>query len=259
MARSAGISAFNPANIPNVVGWYRVQTAATATHSVSGDTIVTSVTDVMNGIQATQSNEDRSPDLVTVNGLPGLDNDTDDGDNDFLVFPQHESNNSTNGWGIAGWFNMDNVAGLKTLIAHIIGTGTSLHRAYAQTSGDDIYADIFESNVSARRGRVNNVLTAGNNFICVSFQGDAGVTDSARFKIFLEAVEQNLTFSNVAGSPGVMPATVQAASGTGTFFTQSSTSGLRPWVGTIANNWWILKGHLTVAEQEKLMAFQPPF
>ena len=204
----------------DITGWF----------DLGGGTIETGysvVPDVINAIDATQPDVAQQPDAATRNGFAAMYVDSDDSANDHLFFPAHASNNSTTRWGWAGWVQPDSTSGQRTLVAHISGTGTSLSRIFVQASSSDLICNVNESNTVIRGATLTGALTKNPTFLGVGFSGDAFATDESRFKIFLDGVEQHVQFTDISGTPGVMPATIQAANGNGSYFSQNVTTGLR--------------------------------
>jgi hypothetical protein len=234
----------------DITGWF----------DLGGGTIETGysvVPDVINAIDATQPDVAQQPDAATRNGFAAMYVDSDDSANDHLFFPAHASNNSTTRWGWAGWVQPDSTSGQRTLVAHISGTGTSLSRIFVQASSSDLICNVNESNTVIRGATLTGALTKNPTFLGVGFSGDAFATDESRFKIFLDGVEQHVQFTDISGTPGVMPATIQAANGNGSYFSQNVTTGLRPWQGHIGKNWYQTNGILLPAAYKRLRQYQP--
>lgn len=245
---------FSPLQISAVAGWLRL-----AAGTVTGAGF-SSVPDLLNpanpAVQGTDGS--RPPLLLSANGLPTADF---DGTADHLSWPAAANNSQTTTAGFGFWFRTDTVTPSTVgMVGCIPGAGNRFEMI--RTSGL-LVLDVYLSQFSSRRGETSTVISADTwYFVTWEFEG-AGADDAAKCTITLNTSVLSLTFSNSAGAPGAMPATLVAAQ---TIFFGSRQAGLGFFNGKLGPNWYwfgskmsgATQGLLTPAARTALMGFDQP-
>ena len=140
------------------------------------------------------------------------------------------------------------------------GGGASAHRIELNqdtNAARGLHTDVYINNTTARRGATQTATTAATwTFVTLEYDGSKA-TDALKCIITIGGTAQTLTFSDSAGAPGAMPATLVQP--TGSIFIGSRDSvPNQPFVGSIGPNIYILNRQLTASERSQLMNFEEP-
>jgi hypothetical protein len=243
---------FDPLQLSAVTAWLRL---AAGTITGSG---YSSVPDVLASNPATQGTDaSRPPNVNTTGGFPQA----DFTNGPFLSWPTASNNNQTSAWGVALWLSPDIVTGSHGIICSRVGSATD--RIEIMQSSADFFVDIYISQFSSRRATITSFFSAGTRFFFTLEYNGAGADDSAKCTITKNAVVQSPTFSDSAGAPGAMPASLVSA-GNPYIIGARTTAPLQPFDGKMGPNIWTLgsvmtgatQGLLTTGARSNLMNFE---
>jgi hypothetical protein len=253
MAAAAG-SGFDPRESGAVSAWLRFSQGTVTGAGYS------SVPDVLNSNPAVQATDANRPvNGTSANGLP-IATFTDD----FLAWPlANGSNNQSPAWGIAFWLRCTpdgTVRRIWSIRLPGASGGASDNRIEICSDSNasrGIFADVYNSTVTARRGAVQASFAAATwTFFTLEYDGAQG-TEAGKLLITTGGTVRTLSFSDAAGAPGAMPATLIQPTGNAHLGAQT-TAGGNPFVGDVGPNVFVLTRQLTAAERAALMGFEVP-
>lgn len=235
----------------SISAWYRY-----AASPQSGG-VWTSVVDVLNTNPADASTSTKRAAVATSsNGFPTA---LFDGTDDNLVVPLIAANNGSPRWGVA--FHLKNTgvaAGVKGIWCVEQGVGANLVRIEVLRSAATLIIDVYVTNDStSRRATYAGVLTTSTVFLTIEYDGDQTL-EADKCVVTLDAAVQTAAFSDSNGTPGPMPATLRAATGSGALGTRDVTTNLGPLNATIGPNIYFLQAQLTAAQRTILSNFERP-
>jgi hypothetical protein len=187
-----------------MAGWLRL-----AASSQSGGEWTPSIVDILNaGSPVVQTDVDRRAAVgASANGLPTMVFDTP---GDVHLWPVSPTHNSTSKWGLLFWFKPASLPAIQTIYSCV--NGGSNRRAHVMALNATVAGFIYADNFNARKGVTPNVLTVGV-WTCIYMKFDGSLTGDARLAIFIDGVQQSLTYSDGDGVGAVMPAALRAAAG----------------------------------------------
>ncbi len=246
---------FQPSNLSGVVtSWFRLADPLSAVTG-SGYSRIEDILDRANPL--VQATDNRRP----PNALDGANKPIITMATSFMSLALTAARQNVTTWGYWGWFkqatNADNV--------HSVGVtvGASASRLYIffRTSGTGARVQVFVTDATSRLGDITGMTAAQWNFITVEFNGNR--SGDARLAATVNGVVQTLTFGTGTGV-GSMPASLVAATGTGTMFA-FGTSGPY-YAGSMGGNFGFLggamsdssEGLLTPQARRDLMNFEAP-
>ena len=253
--RSGG---FSPNAVSSVSAWLRFAQGTT----VSGD--YSSVPDLLVSNPATESVAAQRPTAGTsTNGLTICT--FVRAEPNQLSWPKNANTNSSQKWGIACWVKNTTYPALCYLFD--FGGATAAYDNerinVAFNSSRNIIVELFGQDTSGYNGRQGlasaAAAAAGTWFwLRVQFDGTQG-TEAGRLKIFVNEVEQSLTFSNVGtgGTPVLLRTNASSVPGVIGNFTDNTdtTYGVN---GAVGPNIFVFSDSPTSAEATALMNFEAP-
>lgn len=245
---------FSPVSIPAVKGWMRLSkgTIDTGAYSVIPDELNFNPAN-----PATQTDPAKRPTAGTSgNGLPTM---SLNGTDQWMSADVIQAVNVTSpGAGFGVWVKPATLGGSsENLLAQRVPS-TSLQRLSFFKLGDDLLINIFVDNANTRRGTAPDILNLGWQFVTFEYGGDIGPTEAEKCLITHDTVVQALNFTDDAGSPGPMPATLVQPTGNFGLFVTVKSSDTQTWNGEIGPNLYFFNRQLTVAERLALFTFQAP-
>lgn len=215
LRRSRRSGGFSPNQVAAVSAWLRFPQGTTA----SGD--YSSVPDLLASNPATQGTAAIRPTATTsANGLAtalfvGSEPNT-------LNWPKASNNNSTQKWGIACWIKMTAYSGAARYLFDFGGLTARYDNMRVTTyfnSSRNIGVEYFGQDTVGYNGRQGVANAAGAApgtwfWLRVQFDGTQG-TEAGRLKIFVNEVEQVLSFSNVGtgGTPVLLRTNAESIAG----------------------------------------------
>jgi hypothetical protein len=148
-------------------------------------------------------------------------------------------NNQTKRWGIAFWMRPNEIVGTNNFfIINAQSGGASAVRIQFGTTGDDLFANIFDGTGSNARRGINStfpVIADEWQFLALLFDGN-GESEAERLRILLNCSELPLTF---AANPTTseVPTALQPVTGNGWLF--ASSGGGSPASGHVGPDIWM--------------------
>jgi hypothetical protein len=182
---------------------------------------------------------------------------TCDGTDDWLTVDILSNVNDTVKASFAAWLKPRILTGTQTIFSQTIAVGCSVHRVTLLKQGDDLIVDVYHSNSVIRRGRINDMLSTDWQFITWEFDGGAA-TEALACLITLDKVVQTLTFSDVGGTPGDMPANLVQPTGDWAIGVVVKATDVQPFDGQIGPNVYQADNQFTVQQRSDLYDFQNP-
>lgn len=237
-------SGFRADSLSQVGAWYRNNTVGdinTIENLLDGTNSLTSTTDPVGNANLTITLVD-----------------------DFFSWPITSVLNSQTHFSFYTWIKPANVSGTKGLFCQrAVAGGTNLHRLLFQITGAGMLVDVSIDNSNTRRGRETTSLAAGvSSFVGFEFNGTR--TGDERLIITENKIPLSLTYTDSAGTPGVMPETLVSVTGSTILFAVSTVPG-SPFVGDAGINGYVInglfegatEGNLTDSARQALMDLDP--
>lgn len=249
---------FSPVAVSAVSAWLRLSPGTIVSGAYS------SVPDVLATNPASQSSSALRPTAGTsANGFPIC---------TFvkatptsLSWPKASNNNSTQKWGFACWVKATSYPAQ----AYLFEFGGATARYDNErinlffNSSRSIFIEVFGQDTTGYNGRVGSVATAapvaGTWFwLRVQFDGSQG-TEAGRLKLFLNEVEQTLSFANIGtgGTPVLLRTNAESIPGVIGNFTNDSDTSIA-FNGAIGPNAFTFSDSPTSAQGTALMNFEAP-
>ena len=247
-------SAFSPVQLSAVSAWLRLNGATVTGSGYS------SVPDVLGGTAAVQTTDARRPvNGTSVNGLP-IATFTDD----VLQWTLDNARNNTSpAAGLAFWIKctpdvtVRRLASVRLPGASGGGSDNRVELCSDSNGARGFFVDVYNSTVTARRGATAAALTAAT-WLFVTWEYDGSkATDALKCLLTINNVVQTLSFSDAAGAPGAMPATLIQPTGE-LYFGAQTLVPANPFVGSIGPNIFALNRQLSSSERAQLMNFEAP-
>lgn len=209
---------------------------------------IASIADVLGGSAAAQATAARRP-----TALADFSIQTDG--NDVLQLPMTANNWAGGGtaWGFATWI-ASSLSTLNRTIGRIRAANGSNVEAMAMTldASERIQFDIYHSDTSARRGTTPVII--GNNtpqfLTCeVDLVGvpEIGLLEADKLIVTVDEVVQVLVFTNAAGTPNGLPATLRAAVGDMLLLANNLTGTSSPYTGRNGRDYLFRVGKMPTA------------
>ncbi len=180
---------------------------------------------------------------------------------DVLVWPLSAALIASPNWAIACWFRCSGVVATGDLFAcNVTSGGSSATRLRFGRIADDLYAQVYTNDSSARRARTPGALLVDNTwqFGGMEYRG-AETAEADECKLLIDAAAvPAVVFSNGVGTPNDMPDTLIQPTGNA-FLGANTAAGGQPWVGDIGSHIYVYDPTLVTLEQlTNLMHHQMP-
>lgn len=219
---------------------------------------VTSVPDVINGGNATQSGG-----AITGNADFSMSSSTGE-----LLWPLIAANNGTAKFGVYMWIKRAGAGASQFPWAVDIGTGgASARKTFHQKSGSNGVFRVYSapSSATARAGTVTNAFSSTGvwDLYGLELNLDSGGTEAQRAVYTIDGVVQTVSFADALGTPGSVPVLMPTVTGNMVLFSQGNSNFFD---GTFGRNILVLgaamsgatEGLLTQSARNDLVTFEPP-
>lgn len=255
-------SDFDPATVSAVSAWLRVANAT------SSGGLISSLPDMLNSNPAVQATDANKPATGTsANSLPIMTSTAAK----FMNWPVHASNNGTTQFGYGMWIKATSTTGSRGLAdtsALSGGASANKFRSFGVTGGNQFSVRVYNATSTAGRSAT---LASGFGtlntwqFVTVELDLDSGGAEASRCVVTIDGVVQTLNFADLLGTPGSMPASMAAPTGS-MILLAIANNGTAGWVGDIGPNIFFFgsamagrtEGLLTSAARTALRNFEAP-